>query len=219
MTRPLYGLMAEFTRADDLLDAVRRARSGGYRDIEAYAPFAVEGLPEALGAPPSRVPLATLLGGLAGGLAGYGLQWYAAAVDLPLNIGGRPLHSWPMFIPIAFETTVLCAAFAAVIAMLWGNGLPRLNHPVFDAPDFGLASRSRFFLCLRCPRPAGDPHTENMRDFLAELNPVAVNEVPLYDVPRPEMPRSGSARSEMPRSEVPGSEVPQSEVRRSEVPQ
>jgi hypothetical protein len=171
--------MAEFSHADALVDAARQARAHGWRHVEAYAPFAVEGLAEAVDAAPNRVALATLIGGIAGCVGGYGLQWYAATIDLPLNIGGRPLHSWPMFIPTTFELTVLCAAFAAVIAMLWGNGLPRLNHPVFDAPDFGLASRDRFFLCLRCDGSTDETSVGHMRDFLAGLRPIAVNEVPL----------------------------------------
>lgn len=179
MTRALYGLMAEFSEADILVGAAREARARGWPRVEAYAPFAVEGLAEAVGAPPNRVPLATLLGGIVGCVGGYGLQWYAATIDLPLNIGGRPLHSWPMFVPTTFELTVLCAAFAAVIAMLWGNGLPRLNHPVFDAPDFGLASRSRFFLCLRCETGSDEASIVRMRDFLAGLQPIAISEVPL----------------------------------------
>jgi len=151
---PLYGLLAEFATADDLLAAVRRARQAGF-SVEAYTPFAVDGMPEAIGFPRNRVPLVTLIGGIAGGCGGYFLQWYSAVVDYPLNIGGRPLHSWPSFMPVTFEMTILGAAFAAVFGMLIMNGLPRLRHPLFDAPDFDLASRNRFFLCL-CARGTFD---------------------------------------------------------------
>jgi hypothetical protein len=170
-----YGLMAEFVSAEALVAAADEARAAGYRRIEAYAPFPVEGLAEAVGFAKSRVPLAVLLGGIAGCVGGYFLQWYSAVVSYPENIGGRPLHSWPEFIPVTFETTVLFAAFAAVIAMLVGNGLPRLRHPVFDAPHFDLATRNRFFLCLL----ASDPKFEAgaTRDFLAGLDPMRVVEV------------------------------------------
>jgi hypothetical protein len=175
MNAPLYGVMAEFRTAHALLAAARQARTAGWRGVEAYAPYPVEGLAEAVGSPRDRVPLYALLGGLVGGIGGYLLQWYAAAVDYPLNVGGRPLHSWPSFIPATFELTVLGAAFAAVFGMLIANGLPRLRHPVFDAPDFEQATRHRFFLCLR----AGDDgfDAQRARQFLAELAPLAVNEV------------------------------------------
>lgn len=147
----LYGLLAEFATADDLLAAVRRARQEGFA-VEAYTPFAVDGLPEAIGFPRNCVPLVTLIGGIVGGSGGYFLQWYSAVVDYPLNIGGRPLHSWPSFIPVTFEMTILGAALAAVCGMLIMNGLPRLRHPLFEVPDFDLVSRNRFFLCLRANR-------------------------------------------------------------------
>lgn len=178
MSSAPYGLMAEFDAPEKLLDAARAARAAGYGALEAYSPFKIEGLAETLGFTRSAVPLATLLGGLAGGTGGYALQWYAAAIDLPLNVGGRPLHSWPMFIPATFELTILCAALAAVGAMLWGNGLPRLSHPVFDTPDFDLASRNRFFLCVRCAGSESSDETRSMRTFLATLDPIAIREVP-----------------------------------------
>ena len=148
-TRPLYGVLAEFASADELLAAARRVRAAGYVRAEAYAPFDVEGLAEALGFARSSVPLFTFCGALLGGVGGYAMQWFAAAVDYPLDIGGRPLNSWPMFMPVTFELAVLGGALAAVIAMLVASGLPRLRHPIADAPDFELATRNRFFLCLR----------------------------------------------------------------------
>lgn len=174
--RRMWGLMAEFPSADALLAAARRAREAGYRRIEAYSPFPVEGLSEAIGFGGTRVPLATLLGGIAGGLGGFFLQWYSAVISYPENIGGRPLNSWPEFIPVTFETTVLFAAFAAVIAMLAGNGLPQLRHPVFGARDFDLATRNRFFLCLRAADRRFEPAPA--RRFLEELKPMKIVEVP-----------------------------------------
>ncbi len=152
------GLVAEFASADELLAAARHVQRAGYRRAEAYAPFAIRGLPEALGMRRSRVALFTALGGLVGAVGGYFMQWYSDVIDYPLNIGGRPVHSWPAFIPIAFETMVLCAGVAAVLSLLMGSGLPRLNHPIFDVEEFDLATRDRFFLCLRRDDPAFDAH-------------------------------------------------------------
>jgi len=153
---PRWALMAEYDSAEALVHAARAAHDAGYRRAEAYAPYAVEGLAEALGFERSRLPAIVLAAGLAGGLGGYFLQWYAAVRSYPENIGGRPLNSWPMFVPVTFELTILFAAVAAFVAALLANGLPRLAHPVFDAPDFDLASRNRFFLCLRTDDPAFD---------------------------------------------------------------
>ena len=141
-----WGVMAEFAGADALLEAARRTREAGYTRLEAYAPFPVEGLAEAIGCRPTRVPLATLVGALAGGVGAYLMQWYSASVDYPIDVGARPLHSWPMFIPVTFEMTILFGALAAVAALLFGSGLPQLYHPVFNVPDFDLATRNRFFL-------------------------------------------------------------------------
>ncbi|MGH8797588.1 MAG: DUF3341 domain-containing protein [Caldimonas sp.] len=153
VTETPWGLMAEFATADQLLAAARRAREAGYLQAEGYAPFHVEGLAEALGFTRTRVPFLTFIGGVIGGVGGYFLQWYTAVVDYAINVGGRPAHSWPMFIPVTFEMTILGAAFAAVLALLLGSGLPNLYHPVFNAPDFDLATRNRFFLCLRSDDP------------------------------------------------------------------
>ena len=174
--RRIYGLMAEFRTGEALLEAARRARDDGYREVEAYAPYPLEGIAEAVGFRRNRVPLATLLGGLAGGIGGYFMQWYSAVIDYPINVGGRPLHSWPSFIVPTFELTILGAALAAVFGMLAMNGLPRLRHPVFNAPDFRQVTRNRFFLCL----PAHDAHYDEKRsrDFLHGLDPLSVSEVP-----------------------------------------
>ncbi len=171
----LYGVMAEFATPQALLDAVGRCRSASLRNLEAFAPFSVDGLPEALGITHNRVPLVTLIGGLLGGIGGYFLQWYSAVVDYPINAGGRPLHAWPAFIPATFELSVLGAALAAFFGFLALNGLPRLRHPVFDAPDFDLASRSRFFLCVRASGAAFD--ADAAERFLRELAPVRVMRV------------------------------------------
>lgn len=157
MKEPPWALMAEYASADELVAAARAAREAGYRDAEAYAPFPVEGLAEALGFTGSKVPPATFLGGLAGGVGGYLLQWYSAVVSFPEEVGARPLHSWPMFVPVTFELAVLGAALAAFVGVLAMNRLPRLAHPIFDAPDFELATRDRFFLCLRADDPAFEP--------------------------------------------------------------
>ena len=170
-----WGLMAEFATADALLAAARRVRAAGYRHVEAYSPFPVEGLAEALGYERTPVPFWTFLGALAGGAGGYFMQWYSAVIDYPLNIGGRPLHSWPMFVPLAFELAVLGGAFAAVVAFLVASGLPRLRHPLFASRDFDLATRNRFFLCLCSDDPAFEPGQS--RALLQELQPLACVEV------------------------------------------
>ena len=171
----VYGLIAEFADDKALVDAARRARAAGYRRVDAYAPFSIEGLSDALGFRRDRVALITLLGGIVGGMGGYFLQWYSAVIDYQINSGGRPLHSWPAFIPPTFEMTVLGAALAAFFGMLILNGLPRLVHPIFNAPEFDLASRNRFFLCIE----ARDPCFElaDTRAFLQRLEPLKVAEV------------------------------------------
>jgi hypothetical protein len=156
MTTACWGLMAEYASAEELVAAAHAAHDAGYRHAEAYAPYPVPGLAEALGFRRSRMPLITFLGGLVGGTGGFFMQWYAAVVSYPEEIAARPLNSWPMFIPVTFEMTVLFAALAAFVGVLAANGLPRLAHPIFDAPDFDLATRNRFFLCLRCDEPGFD---------------------------------------------------------------
>jgi len=170
-----YALMAEFRDADALVAAARRIASL-YRDVDAYAPFAVDGLADAIGFRRNRVSLVTLLGGIAGGAGAYLLQWYTAVIDYPIDAGGRPLHSWPAFVPATFELTILGAAVAAFAALLVLNGLPRLRHPVFDAPDFDVASRNRFFLAVRASDPNFD--AEGTRRALDALHPLRVVEVP-----------------------------------------
>ncbi|MGI9115440.1 MAG: DUF3341 domain-containing protein [Chthoniobacterales bacterium] len=175
MNENLYGIMAEFGTPEQLLAVARAAYSAGYRRMDAYSPFAVEGLAEAIGFHKTRVPLVTLIGGILGGLTAYGMQWYSAVVDYPVNVGGRPLHSWPAFVPITFELTVLFAAFAAVLGMLAMNRLPKPYHPVFNVPEFKLASQTRFFLCIQ-----SDDHVFNakeVREFFLSLAPISILEV------------------------------------------
>jgi ActD protein len=176
MSERLYGILAEFATAEALLQAARRARAAGWESLEAYSPFTIEGLAEAVGAPRHRVALTTLIGGIVGGLGGYFMQWYAAVISYPINVGGRPLHSWPSFIPVTFEMTVLGAALAAVFGMFMANGLPRLHHPLFAMPEFDLATRNRFFLCICARNPGFD--AERAQAFLRKLDPLKLSEVP-----------------------------------------
>ena len=172
---PIYGLMAEFDDPDDLVAAAQRAYAEGYRRMDAYTPFPVHGLSEAIGMRHTRLPFLVLLGGIAGAIGGYGLQYWVSVIEYPLNIGGRPFHSWPAFIPVTFETTVLLAAFTAVFGMLALNGLPQPYHPVFNVPRFELASRSHFFLCIEATDPKFD--REGTRRFLENLSGREVAEV------------------------------------------
>ncbi|MBI3957342.1 MAG: DUF3341 domain-containing protein [Chloroflexi bacterium] len=171
----LYGLMAEFASGEELLAQARRAYAAGYRKLAAYSPYPIEELPAALGLRPSRLPWLVLLGGIAGGVAGFGMQYYASVIDYPLNIGGRPLNSWPAFVIVTFELTILAAAGAAVLGMLLRNGLPQPYHAVFNAPGFERASQDRFFLCVEAADPAFD--ARKTQSFLMSLNPVSVVEV------------------------------------------
>jgi Ni/Fe-hydrogenase subunit HybB-like protein len=172
---PLFGLIAEFDDPDLLLKQVRRAYQAGYRHLAAYSPFPIEGLAKATGARRTKLPLLVLLGGLAGALGGFFLQYYAAVIGYPWNVGGRPFNSWPSFMIITFELTILIAAGTAVVGMLLRNGLPRLSHPIFNAPRFKLASQDRFFLCIKATDPKFDE--ARTRQFLADLAPQTVSAV------------------------------------------
>src|ERR671917_659622 len=156
-TRPaIYGVMAEFDNPTDVVAATRRAYEEGYRRMDAYSPYPIEALSEAVGPHKERLPLIVLIGGIIGMIGGYGLQYYVSVINYPLNVGGKPLHSWPAFIPITFETTVLGAAMAAIFGMLALNGLPEPYHPVFNTPNFALATRDRFFLMIESRDPKFD---------------------------------------------------------------
>jgi hypothetical protein len=149
----LHGVVAEFTTPDGLVSACRKARAAGYRRMDAYTPFPLEEAADAIGFKKTQVPLLTLIGGILGGLSGYLLQYWVHVLAYPLNIGGRPLHSWPSFIIITFEMTILFAGITAVVGMLALNGLPQPYHPIFNHPRFTAASRDRFFLCIEAADP------------------------------------------------------------------
>lgn len=172
---PIYGLIAEFDNPTDLVTAAQRVHDQGYRRMDAYSPFPIHELDEAMDIR-NRLPLLVLCGGVVGCLGGYLLQYWVSVIDYPLNIGGRPLHSWPSFIPVTFETTVLVASLAAVFGMLALNGLPMPYHPIFNVPRFALASRDRFFVCIEATDPKFD-YGETWR-FLETLKPKGISEVP-----------------------------------------
>jgi hypothetical protein len=173
---PLYGLMAEFNEPERFLEAVRATRAQGYRRMDAYSPDPLEGLSEAMGLSRTPVPLAVLVAGIVGACTGFFLQYYAAAISFPLNIGGRPLNSWVSFIPITFELAVL---FAALTSLTFGvialNGLPQPYHPVFNVPAFARNSRNTYFVCIETADPNFDAHAT--RSFLRSLGPVEVHDV------------------------------------------
>ena len=170
-----YGLMAEFENPSDAVSAARRVYEAGYRRIDAYSPYPIEALSEAIGVHSTRMPLIVLIGGILGGLTGYLLQYYTLVIDYPLNVGGKPFHSWPAFIPITFEMTVLGAGLSAVFGMLALNGLPEPYHPVFNAPNFALASRDKFFIVVESSDPKFD--RERTAEFLKTLGPREVTDV------------------------------------------
>jgi ActD protein len=171
----VHGLIAEFDSPSALIEGSRRAREAGYRKMDAYTPYPIHELAEALGLPRTKLPVLVLAGGALGCATGLAMQWFATAVHYPLNIGGRPLASWPSYIPITFELTVLFAAITAVLGMLGLNRLPMPYHPVFNVPRFALASRDRFFLCIETTDPLYDP--EKTRAFLSSLGAREVTEV------------------------------------------
>jgi hypothetical protein len=172
---PLYGLVAEFHTPEELLAAAHQAHAAGYRKMDAFAPYPVEGLAEAIGHHHTRLPLIVLLGGLLGGLTGFALQYWASTIYYPFNVGGRPLNSWPAFVVITFECTVLFAALAAVLGMLALNALPMPYHPLFNVEQFAFASRDRFFLLIDSRDPLFD--LGKTRKFLQGLSTYGVYDV------------------------------------------
>ncbi len=175
MSAPVHGLMAEFDNPTALVAAARAARGKGYRKLDAYSPFPIEELSGALDLHHNKLPLIVLAGGIVGGIAGYLLQYFVTVLYYPINVGGRPLHSWPAYIVITFETTILFAALAAVLGLMGLCGLPQPYHPVFNVPRFALASRNRFFLCIEAADPLFD--AVGTAGFLRTLEPREVSEV------------------------------------------
>lgn len=171
----LYGIIAEFSDPNDLVAAAQRTHDAGYRRIDAFTPYPIEELAEAMGIHHTILPLLVLIGGILGLVGGITLQYWTSAIDYPLNIGGKPFFSWPAFLPVTFETTVLLAALTAVFGMLALNGLPMPYHPIFSAPRFALASRDRFFLCIEAADPKFD--LDDTTRFLQRLQPRAISEV------------------------------------------
>ena len=173
---PIYGLLAEFDGPKALVEAAHRAHKAGYRRMDAFSPFPIEELSEAIGFHHTNVPLVVLIGGLLGGLSGYLMQYWVSAINYPLNVAGRPLNSWPAFIVVTFEMTILGAALFGVFGMLALNGLPMPYHPVFHVERFAFASKDRFFLAIEARDPKFD--RTQTEEFLKGLNPRAVTEVP-----------------------------------------
>ena len=172
-TETSYGLMAEFEDPETLLAAAERSYAAGYRNMDAYSPLPIHGLAAAIGFKQTNLGLLVFACGLLGAICGYGLQYWIHVIDYPINIGGRPFHSGPSFIPVTFELTILFAAFGAVFGSMIRNNLPMLYHPVFNVPSFSRASQDRFFLCIESTDPQfSDSAT---RQFLESLNPHEVS--------------------------------------------
>lgn len=175
MRPSLYGLMAEFETAEQIITAAHRAHEAGYRDMDSYSPFPIHELFEAMGQHKTAVPTITLIAGLVGATGGFLLQTWTTVFDYPINIGGRPVFSWPSFIPITFESMVLVAALSTVVGMLLLNGLPELYHPVFNVPGFERCSQDHFFLCIEATDPMF--HQAETTHFLQGLGAIRVSEV------------------------------------------
>jgi ActD protein len=172
---PIHGILAEFHSPHEVVEAAAKVHAAGYTKVDAYSPYPIEELGEALHLHASRVPAIALAGGIVGALGGWALEYWAAVLEYPLNIGGRPLFSWPAFIVPAYETTILCAALGAVFGMLALNGLPQPYHPVFNVPGFALATRDRFFICIESRDPKFD--RSRTKTFFESIGAHVVSEV------------------------------------------
>lgn len=171
----VYGVVAEFESPETILAAAHRVREAGYTRVDAYTPFPVHGIDDAINFKCTKVQWTIGLAGIAGCVAGMGLQYWTSVIEYPMNVGGRPKFSWPSFIPVAYETTILFAGVTAVVAMIAFNGLPKPYHPIFNTPNFGLASQTRFFLCIEATDPKFD--ADQATTFLESLEPVKVSTV------------------------------------------
>ena len=175
--RVLHGLMLEYDDPDDLIDAARQLRAAGYAEMDAFTPFPMDELPEILGWGRSRIPRLMFAAAVAGAAGGYLMLWYANVVSYRINVGGRPLDSWPAFLIITFECSMASAILAGAIGMLFRNGLPRPHHPVFDVPGFERSSSDRFFLLIEAADPKFDSEqTRRLADGLCPLRVIEVNE-------------------------------------------
>ncbi|MGH9686764.1 MAG: DUF3341 domain-containing protein [Candidatus Acidiferrales bacterium] len=173
--KTMYGLMAEFETPEEVLAAAHRTKAAGYQRIDAFSPIPVEGLAEAIGFDWTSLPIVTLIGGILGGLTGFFMCWYANVISFPLDIGGKPFNSWPAWIPITFELTILGGAIATVVGMLAMNGLPTPYHPVFNVDRFALSTTDKFFLCIKSRDKKFD--LAETKTFLEGLNPHGVFEI------------------------------------------
>jgi ActD protein len=170
-----YGITAQFESEEHLVKAARRMMAEGFRQIDTFSSYPIEGMAGIIQRERSFAPLFMLIGGLIGGLTGYGMELYAMGYFYPLNVGGRPLNSWPLFVPITFELTVLFSAFAGVIALLVLNRLPSIHHPLFSVPGFDRSSSDHFFLCVEASDPTFDQR--RIRGLLESLHAIAITEV------------------------------------------
>jgi ActD protein len=173
---PIYGLMAEFETPTELVHAAKGAYAAGYRKMDTYTPYPLEEAAEAIGAHHNRVSLIVLIGAMLGMIGGYSLEYWVSVINYPINVGGKPFHSWPAFIPVTFECAVLGASLVAVFGMLALNGLPQPYHPVFNSPNFVRASRDRFFLCIESQDPRFS--MSDTRKLLESFKPEEITEVP-----------------------------------------
>jgi hypothetical protein len=189
-----FGLMAMYADAEDLMVAARQVRDAGYKHIDAYTPFPVHGIADAIGFRKTKLPIIVLCGGITGAIAGFAMQYIANVWHYPIIIGGKPMNSWPAFIVPTFECTILFSAFSALLGMLALNGLPMPYHPLFNVPAFELASRSKFFLSIESSDPKY--HAEETKRFLENMTPKPelVQLVPTQRVVPPPVPLAPGMR-------------------------